>query len=497
MQWIIWFHLASRTYNRDGAGGQLDELLRPYYENDMKNGILDDSKVVYYLACFLINDPMYWQVAGPDAETGKDMTSHISYLILDAASKLDCSLNITVRVHDKLDEIFFKKAVECLLKYKNAWPRFSGDKALVEGFMNNGYKKELARKRIAVGCNWMSLPGMEYTLNDLVKVNFAKVFEIAFHELVSDKNTPLNIDELWSGIKKHLRKAVHTVSDGIRHHLKYQQYNEPELILNLLSHGPIEKGVDISAGGAEYYNLAIDGAGLSTIADSMAALEQRIEIEKSVNWNQIAELLSSNWDGIEGERLRLLMQNSERYGQGNSLGDKWALKITELFTQLVVDESSLDNRYKFIPGLFSWASTLPMGRAVGATPNGRKDQEPISHGANPHPGFSEDGASTALALAISKVQPGYGNTAPMQLELDPSFASFEQVENICSLIKTHFDLGGTLLNINIIDKNILEDAHKNPEKYPDLVVRVTGFTAYFSTLTPEFRQLVVDRVLTS
>ena len=98
-QWIIWFHLASRTYNRDGAGGQIDSLLQPYYENDLKNGIIDKDTAVYYLACFLINDPVYWQLGGPD-ENGKDQTSEISFLILEAADKINTSLNITVRVHD-------------------------------------------------------------------------------------------------------------------------------------------------------------------------------------------------------------------------------------------------------------------------------------------------------------------------------------------------------------------------------------------------------------
>lgn len=98
-QWIIWYHLASRTYNRDGAGGQIDSLLRPFYERDLAAGILDDETTVYYLACFLINDPVYWQLGGPDA-SGCDQTSRISFLILEAADKINTSLNLTVRVHD-------------------------------------------------------------------------------------------------------------------------------------------------------------------------------------------------------------------------------------------------------------------------------------------------------------------------------------------------------------------------------------------------------------
>jgi formate C-acetyltransferase len=495
-QWIIWYHLASRTYNRDGAGGQIDTLLQPFYERDVKAGRIDRDTAIYYLASFLINDPVYWQLGGPD-KSGRDQASEISFLILEAADKINTSLNITIRVHKDMNEELFRKGVEYLLKNKNAWPRFSGDKALVDGFMKNGYDVETARQRIAVGCNWMSLPGMEYTLNDLVKVNMAKVFEVAYNEMMAEKNQAWSTEKLWKLFSGHMEKAVHATAEGVRHHLKYQRYNEPELLLNLLSHGPLEKGLDVSAGGAVYYNLAIDGAGLAIVADSLAALEQRVERESKLSWSEVFYHIQSNFEDDQGERTRLLLSNSDKYGQGNSLADSWAEKIKELFVTLVRRESDPARRHVFIPGFFSWANTVGFGKTVGATPNGRKSTHPISHGANPNPGFARDAASLALATSIAGIQPGYGNTAPMQWELDPGLASEENIDLIASIIKAHFEMGGTLINVNIMDKQQVLEAHKDPSLYPELVVRVTGFTAYFSMLTPEFRQLVVDRILES
>lgn len=492
-QWIVWFHLAERTYNRAGAGAQIDALLAPFYEKDKAEGRIDDAEATYYLACFLINDPVYWQLGGPDKD-GRDQTSAISFLILDAAEKIDTSLNVTVRVHDGLDPKLFEKAVSCLVKYKNGWPRFSGDKALVEGFVRNGYSAELARQRIAVGCNWMSLPGVEYSMNDLVKINMAKVFEVAYREMAAgggDRST----ERLWALFADHLSRAVQTAADGIRHHLKYQKYNEPELILNLLSHGPLEQGRDMADGAALYYNMGIDGAGLAVVADSLAALEQRIEREGRTGWDEVTAALESDFAGEEGERLRRLMQKSERFGATGSLGEKWALKVKDLFARLVCAQSDADRRHIFIPGFFSWANTVTFGQAVGATPNGRKAGTPISHGANPNPGFAAEGASLSLATSVAKIQPGYGNTAPMQWELDPTLATEENVKLIGSIIKAHFRQGGTLINVNIMDKDTVLAAHKDPSRYPELVVRVTGFTAYFSMLSPQFRQLVVDRIL--
>jgi len=94
------------------------------------------------------------------------------------------------------------------------------------------------------------------------------------------------------------------------------------------------------------------------------------------------------------------------------------------------------------------------------------------------------------------VNPGWGNSAPMQIDLDPGLAAdADGVENVMDLIVTHFELGGTQINMNILDKEQILAAHKDPSLYPDLIVRVTGFSAYFNRLSPEFRQLVVDRII--
>lgn len=494
IQWMCWFSFFSRLYNRGPSGGQLDELLRPYYEKDSKAGIIDDETAKFYIACLLLNDTRYYQLAGPD-ENGNDMTSPMSYLILEAADWINIACNLTVRVHDNINKDFFHKSVEYLFKNKNAWPRFSGDNSLVKGFMRCGFSKELARKRLAAGCSWMSIPGMEYTLNDLVKINTAKVFEEAFFEMMEEKAGEPNTELLWTYFEKHLTKAVMATADGIKFHLDHQDKNEPELICNLLSHGPVEKGLDVTKS-AIYFNMCIDGAGIATVSDSFAACRQRIETENRITYEDLAKQLLLNYNGIDGEYIRQMMLHSERYCGGNTLADKWGVRISSLFAELVRDQCKRYPGLNFIPGWFSWSNTLELGANVGATPNGRRKGEAINHGANPTSGFRKDGAVTAMANTIAGIQPFYGNTAPIQLELDPGIASKDEaVKKMASMIKTILETGNTLLNINIIDKNKILEAHKNPEKYPDLVVRVTGFTAYFAMLSPEFRQLVVDRVL--
>ncbi len=487
-QWTAFFNCASRIYTRDGAGFQLDTLLLPYYENDVKNGILDDETAKFLIANLLLIDPHYYQISGVD-ENDCDMTNHLSYLILDAADSIDIACNLTVRVHENCDRDFLKKAVYYLLKNKNGWPRFCNDKALCEGYMKNGVDRKTARERIAVGCNWMCVPGKEFPMNDTVKINIAKVFDVALNEMRAEKEK--SCKRLFEIYEKHLKVAIDTTAKGINLHLDHQWEVTPELIMNLMMKNTLERGDDISQC-AELYTIGVDGAGLAVVADSFGAMQTRIEKEELLTWEQLYDALDSNF---ADERIRLMLNSSPKFCQGNTVSDKWAVALTKSWVKNIRAQK-MPNGRQLVPGWFSWARTIEYGSKVGATPNGRRRGEPISHGANPNPHFRQDGAPTAQSNGIASVQCGYGNTAPLQIEFDPHVAADEKgVDTVLALIEGHFKQGGTLININVLDGEKLMKANENPEEYPDLVVRVTGFTAYFASLSPQFRQLVVDRFL--
>ncbi|MBM3216878.1 formate acetyltransferase, partial [Candidatus Poribacteria bacterium] len=491
-QWIAWVSIITRMFNGAGGIGQLDELLQPFYESDTARGILDDEEAILHLISMFIIDTQYYQIGGPDA-SGKDRTSRVSFLILEAAHRMKGTSNITVRVWDGLDEALFDQAVSNLFEDKNASPRFIGEKGMTEGFMRNGYSEELSRTRVVSGCHWVGIPGNEYTLNDIVKINFAAVFDAALREMYADPATGNSSAELMRYYEKHLRRGIDCIKEGIDIHLRLMYRVMPEVPLNLLCHGTVPRGRDITHGGVDYYNMCIDGAGLATVADSFAAIEQRIEKEGRITWDRLMEVLDTDYQ--DAEPIRLMMRNIPRYGSGDSRADEWAVLLTDLFTG-IVKESPTPDGWCCIPGLFSWANTIGLGRVVGATPNGRHAHAPIAHGANPDPGFRDAGAATAMLNAIASVQCGYGNTVPVQLELDPGITRHRDgVEMMKALIRTHCAMGGTLMNINILNKDQILAAHEDPDRYPDLVVRVTGFSAYFRMLSKEFRQLVVDRII--
>jgi len=493
-QWMVWYQMAARMYNGSGSLGKLDLILQPFYERDIAAGILTDEEATFHIACLLLRDTAYIQVGGPDGDI-KDVTSRVSFLILEAVHLLGIPGNVAVAAGRDVDPALLRRGVEIIFQDRKSSPKFVSADNFAAGFARNGYPMEVATRRAYAGCHWCALPGREYTLNDCVKINFGAVFQAACDDLFSDPATAPSVARLWELYAQHLSRAVDTIAQGLDHHVAHMHEVFPELVLDLLCHGPIEQGVDASHGGVEYMNLCVDGAALATVADSFAALEQRVEQEQRVTWTEVKQAMDSDWAGPQGERLRLMMKSIPRYGSGGSLGDKWAQRLEDLFTDLVKANPTPEGR-NMIPGLFSWANTIGFGRKLKATPNGRHAGDPISHGASPDPGFRRDGAPSAMAVAVAGVNPGWGNSAPMQIDLDPGLAADDEgIDHVMSLITTHFDLGGTQINMNIMDKAQVLAAHEDPSLYPDLIVRVTGFSAYFNRLSPEFRQMVVDRII--
>jgi formate C-acetyltransferase len=492
-QFLAWAQSADRMWFLGGALGQLDELLRPYYERDVAAGLVNDEEVIWYIASLIFNDPHYSQLGGPGAD-GRDVTSKMTYLILEAIHRLRIPSNFAIRLHDGLDTDFFRRSVQYLFEDGTA-PSYACSKGLDEGFVRNGFPMPLARLRCKVGCNWTALPGVEYCMQDVTRVCLISPLLHALDDVVKDTAREPSLDALWERYTHHLGLVVDTIKEGKDWHMTHQADNAPEIVLNLFSHGPIERGLDVSAGGVDIYNLTMDGVGLATVADSCAAIEQRVVKERRLTWQQLAEVLAHDYQGAED--VRRMLANSVRFGAGGSLGDAWAKRIADLWTHLVKDTPTPAG-YNIIPGLFSHGGIHRYGRDLGATPNGRHAGAPISHSADPDPGFLPGGMSapTAKANAVAMVQSGWGNTTPLQIEFDQRLArDVGGVETIMAYLKAHNQQGGTLININVISKQQLLEAHADPDTHPDLVVRVTGYSAYFRSLSKEYRQQVVDRIL--
>lgn len=497
-QFFAWFQSIDRMYATSGALDQLDELLRPYYEAEIRSlsaaeTAAYENSVVWHLASLFFNDTHYSQVGGP-APDGHDRTSRVSFLILEAAHLLTIPSNIAVRVHEKIDPKLLRRAVEIILE-DGTGPSFSCAGGLDKGFARNGFPMGLARMRAKVGCNWTALPGIEYSLQDVTRICLVAPFIHAFDELAAEPVADRTMEALWDRYLAHLTAADRLIKEGFDWHMEHQSENAPEIVLNLFCHGPIERGLDVAEGGVDIVNLCVDGVGLATVADSFAALEQRVVKEGRLSWEDLKRLLDADYPD---DNVRLMMKSIPRYGSGASRADFWARRIAAAFTSIVKAARTPLGGYNVIPGLFSHGIVRALGRDLPATPNGRRAGDPIAHSADPDPGFSRNwgSAPTMKANAVAAVQPGWGNSAPLQIDLDRAFVrNAGGIDAIIALIKAHDEAGGTLINLNVVSKEQILEADKDPDRFPDLVVRVTGYSGYFKSLSPDYRKQVVERIL--
>ena len=493
-QFLAWFQSVDRMWGAGGALGQLDELLRPYYEADRAAGRTDDEEVIWCIASLFFNDTHYSQIGGP-APDGHDVTSPVSFLILEAMHRLRIPINIAVRVHDGLDPELLRRAIQYLFE-DGTGCSFACSKGLDEGYARNGVPLPAARMRAKVGCNWTALPGTEYCLQDVTRMCMVTPFLHAFHDIIDTAdNTEPSMEVLWARYVHHMRINIDTMKQGRDWHMERQGKNCPEIVLDLFMHGPIERGLDMVDGGVNIYRLTCDGLGLATVADSFAAIEQRVVQEGRLTWEELAHHLENDYE--DAEDIRLMLAGIPRYGSGGSRADEWARRVADLYADLMRGTPT-PKGFTILPGLFSHGGIASYGSRLGATPNGRRAGASISHSADPDPGFMPDGggAPTAKSNAVAGVQPRWGNTTPLQLDLDENLSrEIGGVETIEALIRAHHDLGGTLVNLNVISKEQLLEAHADPSRHPDLVVRVTGYSTYFRALSPEYRQQIVDRLL--
>jgi pyruvate-formate lyase len=494
VQYLVWFQCVDRMWALGGALGQLDELLRPYYEADIAAGRETDESVIWHRCSLFYNGPHYSQIGG-QAPDGHDLTSGMSFLILEAMHRIRIPTNIALRVHEDMDMELLKQALTYMVE-DGTGVDFALSKGLDEGFARNGFPIGLARMRAKVGCNWTALPGIEYAIQDGTRLCIVTPLLLALEELKADPALPRTMDTLWERYAHHLSIVVDAVKEGKDIHMEHQADNYVEIVLNLFCHGPIERGLDCSVGGVDIVDLAFDGIGLATVADSFAAIEQRVVDEGRLTWDALMTHLEHDYAGAE--HVRLMLNSIPRYGVGGTRADWWAERIAGLWTHLVRDTPTPKGRFVCVPGLFSHGGTHRYGARLGATPNGRHAGAPVSHSADPDPGFLPGGsvALTAKANAVAATQSGWGNTTPLQVELDNNLVkSMGGIDAVASFILAHNRQGGTLINMNVLSKEHVLEAHQDPTTHPDLMIRVTGYSAYFKSLSRDYRQPIVDRIL--
>jgi pyruvate formate-lyase/glycerol dehydratase family glycyl radical enzyme len=529
---------------RDYALGRMDQYLYDYYKRDIEQGRLtkDDaiellqnvfihtveisglgdqahgSKAFGYTTTMPIKrsrckDSVQYLILAGQTLDGRDACNELSYVILDAVDELRTKTpNITLRYHKGIDREFWLKACDLMRRRFNNIGVYNDD-VMIGAFENCGVRFEDAMTYSHYGCCNPCIPGKDAQLREDQR-NLAKILELTLNDgfdpvatvqrgphtgRVDDFET---FDDLMDAFKIQMRNDVaRAVESKVRHYSKYVK-ERPFSFESCLLEGCVERAMDCNDpnrnpvfGGPGYIHHNIDAGGLATAADSLAAIKKLVYDDKEITLRELKKALDTNFGDHEMLRLRML-NKCPKFGNDDDYVDSLAREIGLAFCREVV---SYDSKHPVLgqcwPQLYTYHRYRSCGLETGATPDGRRAWEPVSENQSPTNGCDRKGFS-ALINSLSKLRESFSLTpgGGVTVSMHPTTLMVEDgAKVIADTIETYFEMGGMHLQTNIVDKDTLIDAQNHPEKHRDLIVRVTGYSAYFVTLSPESQDNIITR----
>ena len=497
------------------AFGRMDQYLYPYYKADVESGALTKDDAEDIVACALYklhehtrflgyDDVANIAIGGVKPEDGSDAVNELSYIILDAVN--DCHIpgpNLSARISKNTDAAF----IDACLKVVGTglgYPAMMNDEANIPALERYGYALEDCRNYCMVGCIENFIQGKQPPWSD-GRYNSPKFLELALNDGVDmltgnrigpETGTPdkfKTMDEFLAALDEQMRYGAEKYMEfihGAYSKIKPEDYQSP--FLSCFCDGCIEKGLDINMGGSEYPSA--HGAacmGIATIADSLAAIEKLVYNDKVMSLEHMTEILKANFEGYEKERS--LMLACPKYGNNDDFVDKYAKWFIEEHYKVFSDYRTVDGGPVYI-AIASNVQNIDAGHCIAATPDGRLSQSEVSDAASPMHGMDKKGPTAAL-LSLSK--PDYTKSATgtvVNQKYPPSmFEDDEKRKKLGSLIRVYFNHGGQEIQMNTVSRDILYDAMNNPDKYSSMVVRVSGFSAYYTKLLPSVQLDILKR----
>ncbi|MFZ5827812.1 MAG: pyruvate formate lyase family protein [Bacillota bacterium] len=519
-----WFTLLG-LMQFDGAAeiplGRLDQLLCPYYRQDLVAGRLTRPEAFELLAELLIklnrvtylheyaatkvvdgNSLRYTLTVGGVDETGSDATNPLSELLLEGIERVGLtSPNLAVRLHPRTPAHFMDRVIHLATNGSNLVQVFN-DTVIIAGFERVGFPAGAARDYIITGCV-QPLPASTYGPTCSAHINGPKVLELLlnggrpFVSLSGEEEDlpPPGFDsyaDLWDEFTRQLRTVTEEALTGLRVVGEVQDRLLPNPLLSALSDGPLAAGRDVKAGGAEQNATGITLVGLGTLADSLAALKEMVFDRRTHTLAEVVEWIKTDFEEYEPER-QMLLNHPPKFGNGDHRVDQIAREIVNSLAEAVSEHRPYRGGL-YTVGLHSETHHVIQGVAVAATPDGRRSGEMLGPGCGPTSGMERLGPTAALrSLAAVDYTMAMGG-ASANLRFNPTLLrTGNQREQFGAMLKAYFKLGGQHLQVNVIDAATLREAQHHPERYQDLIVRVTGYSARFVDLTPGTQEEIIRR----
>ncbi len=518
----FWFVFLMINPSPTAAAGRFDQYMYPFYQADKAAGLITDDEVLELLECLRIKDMHLnrisgernrkknaglakwhnWTIGGVTSD-GRDATNELTYLLLEAA--LETRLphhTLTLRVHQETPEKLMIKALE-VVRTGIGMPAFVGDKSYMAFFMRCGIPLEEAREYVLTGCLDANLPGKSRTVAIGMFV-VPLVFDIFLHNGI-DPGTGMRVgietgdlegfaayDQFAAAFKKQLRHFMGLAAEKDNLELLIERELFPDAFRSSLMEDGITTGKDLLSRTMPFENGAVlNPVGMINVADSMAAVKKLVYEEKKVAMGDLKRALDLDWKGCEG--LRKMCLEAPKYGNGDSYVDEIA---ADLYAFWAATANELPTAYGSMhkATAISITSHQPGGALTGATPDGRHAHETCADGTvSPVQGRDTHGPTAVMRSALRIDQDPYQATL-MNMKFHPSaLQSNEDLHKVSAMIKTYLKHGGKHVQFNVVSREMLLKAQQNPAQYRDLVVRVAGYSAYFTQLNGAMQDEVIAR----
>ncbi|MFA5449079.1 MAG: pyruvate formate lyase family protein [Clostridia bacterium] len=535
--------------------GRLDQYLFPYYLESMKKGV-DREFIKEILKCFFIHANTAYdfmiRVGGNQGITagygqlfnlsgmgkgGKDMTNELTYLMLEVIDEMSPILEPkpNVRLHKNSPEQLLDKVVDMISVSQGAPFLLNFDERSMAGLLRQAEKagvKHLINEDnvfdyASVGCLENTMCGNDRSQTVDCNPNLYKAVELALgngQDLIvykdalwgkpykvkehapatGDPRNFVNFEEFYQAFEKQISYvikrlvALYNDCDTVR-----AEYT-PTPYLSTLVRGCAEQGLDITQGGPELKFVTIEGVTFATTVDSLLAIKYLVFDKKLCTMDELITALKNNWVGYEKLQTTAI-NRAPKYGRDDDEADELARRVMEYWAEECWKyKTKTDKQYR--GGMLSWNYWIGSGYILPASPDGRKHGQFLSNAICPVNGTDTNGP-TANANSVGKVLGGFAeqgdfmhyvnylpNGASHTITLNPSVTRDDDHKaKLKAFLKGYIENGGTALQINILDAEMLRDAQKHPENYKNLLVRVTGYNAYFTSIGKELQDEVIAR----
>ena len=514
--------------------GRFDQYIYPYYKADLDAGVITKEKALEIITDFFIMTnslnkvrpwdhtqysggyPLYSNLmVGGRRPDGSEGTNDISYLCLEAMNQSRLpEPNLSVRFCEATPHSLIKDAAK-LIRKGFGMPSVFCDEVVIPAMMTLGLDIGVARDYASMGCVETAIPGRwGHRATGMTYINFGKIMELIMNNGM-DPATGIQLftvtgkegrdvdyqsyEELWDAWDKALKFYFELAIDCDMVCDRSLKYHDSDAFASCTINYSLERGKTLKNGGSEYDFISQSNIGPSVVGDSLAAVKKLVFDDHVLTLKELRQAMDANFEGPEGARIRKLCRKAPKFGNDEDYVDRIVADVYESYLQLLPNYHT--DRYgcgpkgcRYTMSTSNITSYVPNGFDVGATPDGRLAGKPLNEGASPCLGADRNGP-TAVIHSISKLpNKKIAGGQLLNMRFSPgALAGEENLEKFTAFIESARFYNVFHNQFNIVDSATLKDAKEHPEDHVDLMVRVAGYCALFSTLMPEAQDAIIAR----